>query len=296
MKKILLIVVLLVSFLSSVNAQVKKVQGTYKLNFSENKNMTIADAERKCEQLAKLDAIKKEFGSDLNEQTLKELIQHNDEAQSHFYQLIQQSTNAVWLNDTKQPKYTYKCEDNQFFITCEVCGEAMQKENFNIDLNWKILGGNADIKSERTTINNEEHLFIYVKSPSDGYIAVFLQDAEGETYCLLPYWDAEPKFYIERGKEYFLFDTENHKDLRYKFRYQLKTESEIEANKIYLVFSKNEFALPLMKPIASTDSQVRISKCAENFGEWLVEKMTTDDYMRLFGPKFIKILGNSNKY
>lgn len=296
MKKILLIVILLVSFLSSVNAQVKKVYGTYKLNFSENKNMTIADAERKCEQLAKLDALKKEFGTNIIEQTYKEESQHNDEAQSDFYQLIQQSTKGDWLNDTKQPKYTYKCEDNQIFIRCEVWGEAMKKKDLNIDLDWKILGGNADLKSERTTINNEEHLFIYVKSPSDGYIAVFLQDAEGDTYCLLPYWDAEPKFYIERGKEYFLFDTENHKDSRYKFRYQLKTESEIETNKIYLVFSKNEFTLPLMKPIASTDSQVRIGKCTENFGEWLVEKMKADDYMRLFGPKFIKILGNSNKY
>lgn len=289
MKKITVIVLFLTCFGLIANAQ-KKIHGTYKLNLSENRNMTLAEAEKECEKQAKLNALTEAFGIDLSDFQKRELVQNgNDDAQSNFRQVTEQRAKGTWQKNTKEPKFTYSCVNDIFFIECEVWGEGREKRNTNIDLQWKILVGSPDLKNEGTIFNNKQKLFINVKIPHNGYLAVYLVDEKaGQVTRLLPYWeDKDGVFDVVQGKEYTLFDKDNYSNL-YPRRIELATSSKMETDKIVLVYSYKKFA----QCYTTKGPKEQFGSCKyADFEQWLINSENADDSMIHFEQE-VKIINN----
>ena len=288
-KKITVIVLFLTCFGLIANAQ-KKIHGTYKLNLSENRNLTLAEAEKECEKQAKLNALAKAFDTDISDIQKRVLVRNgNDEAQSNFRQVTEQRIKGTWQKNTKKPKFTYSCVDDIFFIECEVWGEGREKRNTNIDLQWKILVGSPDLKNEGTTFNSKQKLFINVKIPHNGYLAVYLVDEKaGQVTRLLPYWeDKDGVFDVVQGKEYTLFDKENYNNL-YPRSVTLITSSKVETDKIVLVYSYKKFA-QCYTTKGPTD---HYGSCKyADFQQWLENSEIADDSFTTFEQE-VKIINN----
>lgn len=289
MRQITIAVLLFACATLIVNAQkVKSVQGTYKLNFSQNKNMTFVDAERECEKRAQLNALEREFGVNISDYQTSELIQNgNDDAQSRYRQVSEQKIKGVWQRNTQVPQFTYSCENGEFYIECEVHGEGRGRSNANIDLQWKILVGAPDTKNEGSDFNNGQMLFIDVKIPVDGYLAVYLvEEKTGNVSRLLPYFDdKDGVFDVQQGKRYILFDKDNDSRL-YPQRYEMSTEEKVEIDKIVLIFSQKRFTQ------CYTEKSKHIGYCTQQeFEDWLITSKNSDDTMASF-EKEIKIHNN----
>lgn len=280
MRQITIAVLLFACATLIVNAQkVKSVQGTYKLNFSQNKNMTFVDAERECEKQARLNALENEFGTNISDHQTSESIQiGNDNAQSRYRRVSEQNVKGTWLRNTQEPQFTYSCENGEFYIECEVHGEGRERNNANIDLQWKILVGAPDTRNEGSVFNNGQKLFIEVKIPVDGYLAVCLVEEKTKKVSrLLPYKeDKDGVFDVQHGKKYILFDKDNN-PRDYLKRYEMSTNEKEEIDRIVLIFSQKRFTQ------CYSEESAHIDCCTQKeFEEWLDNLYHSDDTMVSF--------------
>ena len=100
-------------------------------------------------------------------------------------------------------------------------------------------------KYESDEFRNGDDLYLYFKSPINGYLAVYLLDENTQqVFCLLPYKSSgEPAYKIIHDKPYVFFSCQkadgnpNEVD-----EYTMTCEHSMEQNTIYIVFSPNMFA------------------------------------------------------
>jgi hypothetical protein len=134
-----------------------------------------------------------------------------------------------------------------------------------------------------------DDLFVYFKSPLNGYVTIFLDDME-LSQCLLPYkkmpMGLEESMPVAADKEYLFFsDKPEHNYFEDDFfaedTYALVSSSEKDLNELYIIFSKQ----PLNKLLLNDDGDK--SKTSENqillprsvksddFKQWLVRIQQT---------------------
>ena len=76
----------------------------------------------------------------------------------------------------------------------------------SIDLQTVILRNGIDEKSASTDFKDGDDLFLSFQSPVNGYLSVYLVDAENNAYCLLPYRAQQAGIYkVEANRRYLFF-------------------------------------------------------------------------------------------
>ncbi len=118
-------------------------------------------------------------------------------------------------------------------------------------------------------------MFLYFKSPVDGYLSVFLDDGEN-AFRLLPYksMGTLSAVKVDGDKDYIIF-SKNHSypfDERYSIdALELGTTKEIEYNNIYVVFAENEYVKPILNDIQELDGGYYLprSLSLREFKKWL---------------------------
>ena len=137
------------------------------------------------------------------------------------------------------------------------------------------------------TFNSGENIYIRFKSPSAGYLAVYLLEAK-QVSCLLPYKQmTEGAFQVEAGKEYILFDPET--DKRCRSPYKMTTGMSAETNELVLIYSPHVFYKA--NDNKGGFNQVNtLSNLA--FNEWLLKCQEQDEEM-VVKKEVIKIIRNN---
>lgn len=235
-------------------------------------NVSPADAKRIALERARLEAMAKEFGTNVSQTNLSTTHIKNGETETDFLSMGGTEVKGDWLGDTQEPEINISYEQNSLAVTAKVCGKAREIVSSAVDLSIKVFCNG--IESER--FKNNDKLSVEFKTPVDGYLAVFLRDDNmGIVSCLMPYETENGKARaMKRNKTSILLST---KDPLYPYREEtiLVTSQEQEFNTLVFVFSEKEFAMPI-----SDMGEFVPELSIEDFQKWLRKNRINDETMQ----------------
>ncbi|MBR1733147.1 MAG: hypothetical protein IJ729_05345, partial [Alloprevotella sp.] len=134
---------LLLALLSPTLASAQKiceVTGRYVYTVSDNDDITLREAKRKCIELAKAEAIKSTFGEMVTSDVIdSRSTASGEEAKAYYWENTVAMARGDWVADTKAPALQLSCTDNVLVITAEVWGKAREIIQSKVDLKWDVL-------------------------------------------------------------------------------------------------------------------------------------------------------------
>ena len=144
-----------------------------------------------------------------------------------------------------------------------------------------------DLTCETFEFRNDESFYLYLKSPIDGYVTIYLADNE-VAQRLLPFAEMPSGMLnavkVAADQEYILFSQEKDQlGLRgYIDEYQMYTEAESDQNRVFVIYSKE----PLVKPAlyeADEDEAVEMPMQMEleEFQKWLAKNKRYNKQMEV---------------
>lgn len=260
------------------------VQGTYTYVVGDNDNITLREAKLKCVELAKADAIKTEFGELITSDVIDTNVETNGEASSsYFWENTVAMAKGDWLGDTKAPEISVTYVNGKLIFHANVWGKAREIIQAKADLKWSILKDGNDQKVETTSFNSGERIYMKFRSPSAGYLAVYLIVGDDETSCLLPYRrDPDGMQPVRSGKDYLFFEKEADPLATY---YKLSTKREVEDNQLVVIYSPHPFTK--CNDITG-DERHPNSLSTHDFQKWLLKCQRADRNMVVV-KKWVKI-------
>ena len=241
---LLLFLLPLSCFNGKVSAQeVRDICGQY--TYYAPENVTLEQARRTALQRAKLSALADEFGTRIAQNNVTRVKNENGQSDISFLSLGGSEVKGEWLTDSGTPRYDISYQDNTLIVTASVCGTARELASLQACFTASLLRGTAENPIESSDFNDGENLFLRFQSPESGYLAVYLADASGNVYCLLPYRRCKQgRFPIQANREYLLFSktfATDDEERKLTDQYRLYTEKESEINHLYIIFSPQPF-------------------------------------------------------
>ncbi|MEI6062780.1 MAG: hypothetical protein WCR72_18905 [Bacteroidota bacterium] len=192
--------------------------------------------------------------------------------------------------------YNHKNKEKITWITCNIEGEARDIRQKAILLSATLRCPQLDC--ETTDFIDSQSLFLYFKSPVDGYLSVFIDEDGETTRRLFPYLNMgnENAVKIEGDKPYILFsnNTALNKFSSRADEIELFTYKSKEYNNIYVVFSPIPYCKPILTDATLLTDGYTIPKAisTKKFQDWLADcKVAMPD----FQEKSIKISISKNR-
>ena len=261
------------------------VHGIYVYEVSDNDNITLKDAKRKCVELAKAKAIKDEFGEMITSDVIDSNVETNGEStNSYFWENTVAMAKGDWLRDTQDTEIHVEYIDGKLVFTAEVWGEAREIIQAKTELLCVVQKNDAGKKVSTAQFNNGERIHMKFRAPADGYLAIYLIVGDDEASCLLPYpKDADGRFPITGGKNYNLFDKEEDPAA---VNYKLTTNRPIEDNQLVIIYSPNPF---VKCNDISRDQRHPNSLNTHDFQKWLLRIQRQDRDM-VVEKKYVRIV------
>lgn len=262
--------ILLVASLFCLNSSAQKpikVKATY--TYHANKNETPADAERIALLRAQAKAIEETFGVTVSETSSSITSTHNDE--DFFASYSASSVKGEWYDTIGNPVYKYDWDDRIPVITCTVEGYVIEIVGVRTDFEAKTLKNSPNKRFASAEFSDGDEMFLYFKSPTSGYLNIFLLCNDDDTaLCLLPYRDSkEGSFKVDADKEYFLFSKDKATiDPELVDEYTLTSERQMEFNELVIIFSPEKFnkvSLNIKEEELTAIKETSIGK----FNKWL---------------------------
>lgn len=265
--------------------KVVTLNGKYSYIVGLNDNITIREATIKSIEMAKVEALKNEFGTIVSSDLISSDRVVNDEFSSIFMAETSTSVKGEWLGDDREPQVSVEFIDGELVFTAEVWGKGREIVRAATDLKWQVQKDINGKKIEADNFATGERFFVSFKSPADGYVAIYLISEDSETACLLPYrTDKTGRFPIKGGKDYVFFDKSVDVNASY---YKLSTSKPQEYNQLVIIYSPN----PFMKCTdVGRDSRHPNALDSKDFAKWLL-KSQRDDRDMVVNRKWVSISG-----
>ena len=271
------LVIIFLIFLNTVSFAQKGVKTTGMAQAKQEMYMTDEDVYKKARELAIVNAIENAFGTYVEQETD---INIRDGKTSYS---IYGSTKVKgdWIEEINvEYEEDYRVEKGQFgtrkvrYITCSVKGVARETiSKANID--YLVL--NCPSKACRTAefITNEQ-LYLFFKSPVNGYLSIFLDDGN-MVYRLLPYMNMTDEFqngiHVKGDIDYLFFSWENNiLDISRNVldEVEIFTNKHLEYNDIYIIFSEAPFVKPILNESAQVNNLILPKSISQaKFQKWL---------------------------
>lgn len=272
---------------SALAQRTAKVTGKYQYIVTDNDNITLKEAKIKAIDLAKAEALKNEFGTMVASDFINSERESVDDSSSFYVMDTSSSVKGEWLGDEKEPEITIETANGDLIFTAEVWGTAREIVRAHTELKWDAMKDINGKKIASDQFDNGERFFVKLKSPIDGYVAVYLITGDDDTACLLPYRkDTSGRVQVKGGKEYVFFDktvdpTATH--------YKLSTNQIQEMNQLVVVFSPNPFSKDVN---ITADSRKPNYLSQKDFAKWLLKNQRADKDM-VVARKWLTIKGTN---
>ena len=295
MKKIVvtsvLLLVILFAVAQSQPGKIVKVTGTAQVKMEAN--MTRDEAYEKAKELAKIDAIQKAFGTYVEQQADMTIAN----GMSSYNIIGTTKVKGEWIETInigyKQNFETEKTPSGILqvpWITCTIKGKA-RKATPKAQIQFDIL--NSPNPASRTlSFYDREQLYLWFKSPVNGYLTIFLEDDDA-VYRLLPYLSMDARYQsgvpVKSDTDYLFFSPEHNIfiDLSVDELILNLNKPPIEYNYIYIIFSENPFNKPVLNQSqVNNEKTLPRSLSKEEFQRWLAYNRSLD---AAFQDKKIKI-------
>jgi hypothetical protein len=279
---LMVVIVLLGSTILGFSQKIKSETGMAQVKLENN--MTKEQTYHIVEELAKINAIENAFNTYVSQES--NVIVNS--GKSDFRIIGTTKVKGEWI-ETLDKKLTEDTRDEvgQFgneksiWITCIIKGrikEATPKAN----IEFATLSC-PRLNCRSTTFSSGEQLYLYFKSPMDGYLSVYLDD--GNTVNrLLPYINSlnSSSINVKADKEYFFFvKGENNLEQEKTDEIELYALKKQEYNTLYIIFSETNYFKPILSQEKVLDNGFLMPKSLPKykFEEWLSEnRATLDDF------------------
>ncbi|MDX2247733.1 MAG: hypothetical protein SF052_13195 [Bacteroidia bacterium] len=276
----LLVGVLILGMVGTLFAQkTQKSSGEYQLSLT-NSNFSEQAACQYCLERAMVDAIEKAFGSVVIQGNTTSVRNENTgetvETTQIFNMIAETYVNGQWLKTLDEECERFTSDNGEFWISCKVKGTVQELEKPSIDLKIKAL----DCESagcETSQFKDGESFYLYLKSPVDGYVTVYLSDAY-TAQRLFPYRnmpsDQMNSVPVKADKEYILFSgAKDQFGLKsYVDEYELFANEEVDQNRIFVVFTQEPITKPALSKGGKNESvEMPMELKSDDFHEWLAK-------------------------
>ncbi len=284
MKKISLFVLCMVALpLFAAKSTTTTVSITYDY-LSNDRNESKAEAEIHAIEKARRKALENTFGVDVSSIVVsmeKERSEggtfFNDE---DFFSLGSTVARGEWIETIKEEILNIYHDGQLWHVRVFVEGKAREKASVPVDFHYAFVN-NAHDKQNRTSYYDNDDIFLRFSSPVTGALCVYLVDNEKTAYSLLPYMGSNKGYQeVKANKEYLFFSSETDREAD---EYVLTTQTEVEYNVLYIIFSSNKFTKARDRKSARNwrKQQVPRSLSYKEFIEWLSKNQTADKNMQV---------------
>ena len=259
---------------TSYAQQLKRTAGSAQIRMEYN--MTTKQAYELAEQQAIINAIEQAFGTYVEQQT----DMYIEDGRADYNIIGTTKVRGEWVETTdKQFKETINKETGQHglqnvnYITCTVKGKV-RKSLPKADIQFEILNC-EDLSCRTLDFIDGEQLYLYFKSPVDGFVSVYIDEGD-ITYRLLPYVNMVDEYQsgvpVKADQNYLFFsETGNSFGQSLVDEIEMFTNKKIEYNSIYIVFAEKEFIKPVLEADAKVDGRILPkSLSTEAFSNWLI--------------------------
>ncbi len=222
-----------------------------------------------AKEKATINAIENAFG--IYVESKSALLVEN--STSDFRYIGTTKVKGEWLK-TIDEDLKIKSSDGERWVEYTIIGKIREIQP-KASIEFEILNC-PQIECRTTEFYSNEQLYVYVKSPVDGFISIFMDDGQ-DTWRLLPYsgmkGESQSGLAVEADKSYIFF-SEKHNDFPGcpVDEIILYTDSKREYNTVYIVFSETEFVKPVLGPVQTINGTI-YPKSLETykFEQWLVD-------------------------
>lgn len=226
--------------------RVKTVTAEYDYLLSPKESLD--EGKLRAIEQAKLNAIADEFGTAMSQTNYTNISNLNVGEHSSFNSYSSSDVNGEWLETIKE-ETDLITKDGHAFWRIRLKGKIRELVFNPINLDCVLMANGTDPKKNRVrddTFVAGDYLYVHFQSPVSGYLAVYLADCDNEqpVQCLIPYRGTdEGAMRIEADKPYVFFSRE-HADATIKNkvgRIKLNTNNSVEYDRLYILFSPNQF-------------------------------------------------------
>ena len=266
--------------LLTISAQkIEKVHGEYTYHVPDN--VSLEEGKRTALERAKIQALADAFSTLVSQNNSTIVKNENGKSSVDFLSIGGSNVKGEWIETIGEPKFDIFYESNMLTIKATIDGKAREIKNAAIDFEAILLRNGTEEKFESNEFRNGDDLYLYFKSPINGYLAVYLLDENSQhVYCLLPYKSSgEPAYKIVHDKPYVFFSCQKAEEKSSEVdEYTMTCEHSIEQNTIYIVFSPNMFA----KAFAE-DENIGLPRqlSLKEFQKWLGKYKSKDNAIRI---------------
>ncbi len=255
---------------------IQTIEGEYTL-YGDGR-LSPAECKRIAAQNARVEALKKEYGTIISQDLIQEDVAHGDIQNSNFYALTASEVKGEWLADIGEPFFTTSLgKDDNLIVTCKVKGKAKRISNKAVDFEAIVLKNSTDKRNASTSFKNGDDLFLYFSAPLSGYLSTYLADENGEVYCLLPYSTGDvEEVRTRKGWEYIFFDSKRGSDFGTVDELRLTATEHPEYNKLFVIFSPEQFS---PAPVKFKVPGAPPSISSNDFNTWLLKNRHNDPRM-----------------
>lgn len=276
-------------FLPPVFAQkLKTVEAEYTYHAPEN--VTLEQARRTALDRAKIQALAEAFGTLVSQYNTTQVENHNGQSTIDFSSIGGSEVKGEWIETLGEPTYHIRYEGNTLVVTCRVRGRAREIVSATLDLQTHVLRNGTDDRFESDQFRSGDDLYLSFQSPLAGFLAVYLVDADRQTFCLLPYRNQTEGIHpIEANRRYLFFHSASVPVAERPLvdEYTMTCDRSSEQNALYIIFSSNSFA---KAADSEADASLPRQLPFEDFNRWLVGCRKMDEGMKVI----IKMITISN--
>ncbi len=256
---------------------------------------SLTEARQRALELAKIDALENAFGTLISQGNvfyLENKKTGNRVETNSVFKTIGNTAVKGEIIEIQKEDYSQSVKKERVnrkkvkitYISCSLKIKAKELTDTNIEIESFALNSRKLLKPV-TDFKQGQNLFLYFRSPQNGYLSVFLDDGE-QAQCLLPYRNMpeglEEEMPIKADKEYVFFsDYEEHNyfddDFFSEDTYRLMASGSKDLNELYIVFSKEKLNRPILnkaKNKVDIDTQnyelPRVMN-SDDFKKWIIK-------------------------
>ena len=199
------LLLILMNLLPLSAQKIEKVHGEYTYHVPDN--VSLEEGKRTALECAKIQALADAFGTLVSQNNSTIVRNENEKSSVDFLSIGGSNVKGEWIETIGEPKLDIFYESNMLTIKVTIDGKAREIKNAAIDFEAKLLRNGTEEKYESDEFRNGDDLYLYFKSPINGYLAVYLLDENTlQVFCLLPYKSSgEPAYKIVHDKPYVFF-------------------------------------------------------------------------------------------
>lgn len=266
--------------------QERRVEGEY--TYYTPQDVSLETARATAVDRARIQALAEAYGTLIEQTTFTRLENENGKSYQNMLALGESTVKGEWLKDTREPQVEVVYEENFLMVTAHVWGLARELVSVPIDISVKVLRNGTLDRFEGDSFRDGDEIYLSFKSPSKGYLAVYLMDDKGDAYCFLPYADdTDGMFEVKANKPYVLFSTSHAEKGEACDEYVLTCDKALERDMLYVIFSPNPFVkandatAPAKVKVGTEELELPRYLSYRDFQRWLLKHRRLDKKMQV---------------